>query len=352
MRIVSLVGARPQFVKAAVMCRAFAGLPVSHRLVHTGQHYDDAMSEVFFRELSIPAPAHNLGAGSGSHAQQTAEIMKRLEPVLEQERPDWLLLYGDTNSTLSGALVASKMHIRCAHVEAGLRSGDRAMPEEVNRIVTDHLSELLFCPTGESVKNLEREGLGERARMTGDVMFDAVRVFGQISEERGGPLTEAYRPDAFALATLHRAGNTDNPERLQRILGAIDAIARTVCPVVMPLHPRTTARLAEMKWRPEAISVVAPLSYLEMLLLEKRARFILTDSGGVQKEAYFSRKPCITLRDETEWVETLHGNCNVLAGSDPVRIQAAVAAAAGAGPWTEVYGDGEAGVKIAEALMR
>ena len=226
------------------------------------------------------------------------------------------------------------------------------MPEEVNRIVSDHLSDLLFCPTEAAMTNLALEGLGQRARLTGDVMFDAMRVFGGLDQERGGALAEAYPKDSFALATLHRAANTDDPERLRRILGAIDETARTVCPVVMPMHPRTAARLASMAWHPAAISVVAPLSYLDMLLLEMRARFILTDSGGVQKEAYFAKTPCITLRDETEWVETLHDNCNVLVGSDADRILSAVAATPAAGPWSAAYGDGDAGAKMAQALMQ
>ena len=243
------------------------------------------------------------------------------------------------------------MGVACAHVESGLRSGTRQMPEEVNRIVTDHLSELLFCPTEAAVENLRREGLEARTRVTGDVMFDAVLQFRDRAERQGGELARRWKPGEFALATIHRPVNTDNPARLLGMLRAIDVAARNVCPVVLPLHPRTAARLAQTDWRPESIHVIGPVPYLEMLLLESRARFILTDSGGVQKEAYFFRKPCITLREETEWVETLANGCNVLVGSDPDRIAGAIArAGSGEGPWTAVYGDGNAGERIAVAL--
>ncbi|MCC6539566.1 MAG: UDP-N-acetylglucosamine 2-epimerase (non-hydrolyzing) [Bryobacterales bacterium] len=353
MRILSLVGARPQFIKAAVLCRALAGRAgVAHGVIHTGQHYDREMSGVFFEELGIPAPEHNLGVGSGSHAVQTAEMMKRLEPLLAGERPDWLLLYGDTNSTLAGALVAAKAGVRTAHVEAGLRSFVRSMPEEVNRVVADHLNDLLFCPTAAAMENLRREGLDGRARMTGDVMYDAARIYTQEAERRGGGLAEQWGAGAFALATLHRAANTDDPDCLQRILAALDRVSAEVCPVVLPVHPRTRARLGELGWRPAAVTLIEPLSYLDMLLMESRARFILTDSGGVQKEAYFARKPCITLRDETEWVETLDRRCNVLAGSDPARILAAAQSTGGCGPWSDIYGNGDAGGQMADILTQ
>lgn len=351
MRILSLVGARPQFVKAAVLCRALSlRAGVSHGLIHTGQHYDREMSGVFFEELGIPAPEHNLGVGSGTHAAQTAEMMKRLEPLLESERPDWLLLYGDTNSTLAGALVAAKAGVRTAHVEAGLRSFVRSMPEEVNRVVADHLNDLLFCPTAAAMENLRAEGLAERARMTGDVMYDAARIYTQEAERRGGGLADRWEPGAFALATLHRAANTDDPDCLRRILDALDRVSAEVCPVVLPIHPRTRARLAALGWQPAAVSLIEPLSYLDMLLMESRARFILTDSGGVQKEAYFARKPCVTLREETEWVETLDHQCNVLAGSDPGRILTAAHSVGRSGPWGDIYGNGDAGGQMADIL--
>ena len=291
MRVVSIVGARPQFVKLAVICRAFAKrAPAeswSHRIIHTGQHYDPELSSVFFEELEIPRPDCDLDVGSGSHGAQTGEMLKRLEPILTSERPDWVLLYGDTNSTLAGALAAAKLDLRMAHIESGLRSHRRAMPEEINRIVADRLSDLLFCPTPLAVENLRAEGLADRAVLTGDVMYDASLAFRQLAEARRGPLADTWKPGAFALATVHRAENTDDPERLRSIVAALDKIARTTCPVVWPMHPRTRNRLAVLGFETGEISVIPPASYLDMLLLEGRARFILTDSGGVQKEAYF-----------------------------------------------------------------
>ena len=251
MRIVSIVRARPQFVKLAVICRALAqrdpGEQWRHSIIHTGQHYDPALSSVLFEELAIPRPDHDLDVGSGAHGAQTGEMLKRLEPVLAAEKPDWVLLYGDTNSTLSGALVAAKAGFRIAHIEAGLRSHRRTMPEEINRIVTDHLSDLLFCPTELAVQNLRNEGLQESAVLTGDVMYDAAIAFRQIAENRGGPLADAWCLGEFALATVHRAENTDDPDRLHGILNALECISQTICPVVWPIHPRTKKRLSDIK---------------------------------------------------------------------------------------------------------
>jgi len=350
MRILSIVGARPQFIKMAVICRAAAAQGIEHRIVHTGQHYDPEMSEVFFQELDIPAAHYHLGVGSGNHGQQTGEMLKRVEPVLEAERPDWVVLYGDTNSTMAGALAASKLGQRVAHVEAGLRSYNRRMPEELNRVVADHLSDLLLCPTAAALENLRREGLLERAILTGDVMYDAVLTFRERAESRGGALAQTWQPGAFALATVHRAENTGDSARLRGILSALEVLARTVCPVVLPLHPRTAKALDALGWRPDAVTPIRPVSYLDMILLESRARFILTDSGGVQKEAYFVRVPCITLRDQTEWVETLENHCNVLAGAIAEKIVAAARDSSRAGPWTATHGDGKAGAAILEAL--
>ena len=298
----------------------------------------------------IPNPDYELGVGSGSHGQQTGEMLKRLEPVLKTERPDWVLLYGDTNSTLAGALAASKLNLPTAHVEAGLRSFRRSMPEEINRIVADHLSELLLCPTELAVNNLRNEGLGERAILTGDIMFDASLAFARIAEGRGGVLAETWKSGQFALATVHRAENTDDSDRLGQIVEALEQIARTVCPVVWPVHPRTRNRLAETGLFTSSVAAIDPVSYLEMLLLERRARFILTDSGGVQKEAYFFKTPCITLREETEWLETLDNRCNTLADCNSQAILQAVKDSGGAGPWSAAYGDGNAAAKILEAL--
>jgi UDP-GlcNAc3NAcA epimerase len=354
MRILSIVGARPQFVKLAVICRALAGRDSgenwSHQIIHTGQHYDPDLSDVFFEELAIPRPDHDLGVGSGSHGTQTGEMLKRLEPVLVSEKPDWVLLYGDTNSTVAGALVAAKLSLRIAHIESGLRSHRRAMPEEINRIVADHLSDLLFCPTSLAIENLRKEGLQERALLSGDVMYDASLAFREVAETRGGPLADTWRPREFALATVHRAENTDDPERLRAIIEALDKIARTVCPVVWPMHPRTRKKLEDIGLSAASVSVIQPVSYFEMLLLEGRARFILTDSGGVQKESYFFKVPCITLRDETEWEETLGNTCNVLTGCCGEKILHAVSAIHTTGPWTAKYGDGHAGKAMLSAL--
>ena len=351
MRVLSIVGARPQFVKLAVICRAMTARENwEHVIIHTGQHYDPGLSDVFFQELGIPNPHHHLGVGSGLHGEQTGEMLKRLEPILAAGKPDWVLLYGDTNSTLAGAVAASKLLLRTAHIEAGLRSYRRGMPEEINRIVADHLSDLLLCPTVSAFENLRQEGLAKRAILTGDVMYDASITHREAAERRGGPLADRWQQGKFALATVHRAENTDDPERLQGIVTALDRIARTVCPVLWPVHPRTRKRLAELNATVGAVAAIEPVSYFDMLLLEGRARFILTDSGGVQKEAYFFRVPCITLRDETEWVETLENKCNLLAHSSEGSILAGVEAAKHAGPWSARYGDGRAGDAILDAL--
>src|SRR5215471_18217930 len=276
MKIVSIVGARPQFVKLAAICRAIDKREGwTHCIIHTGQHYDPGLSSVFFEELGIPRPDHDLGVGSGSHGEQTGEMLKRLEPILAAEKPDWVLLYGDTNSTLAGAIVASKLVLRAAHIEAGLRSYRRGMPEEINRVVADHLSDLLLCPTALAVENLRREGLSERAVLTGDVMYDATIMHGRAAEQRGGILADRWKQGEFALATVHRAENTDDPERLRSIAGALDEIARTMCPVVWPVHPRTKKRLTEMACSTGAVAMIDPVSYFDMLLLEGRARFVL-----------------------------------------------------------------------------
>ena len=351
MRVLSIVGARPQFVKLAVMCRAISERNNwVHIIVHTGQHYDRELSDLFFEGLEIPRPNHDLGVGSGAHGEQTGEMLKRLEPVLAAEQPDWVLLYGDTNSTLAGALAASKLVLRTAHIEAGLRSRRRGMPEEINRVVADHLSDLLLCPTALAVENLRQEGLAEKAVLTGDVMYDASVAYREVAERSGGPLADLWRPGEFALATVHRAENTDDPERLRSIVNALEEIAGTICPVVWPVHPRTRKRLQSLGLSGGSVAMCQPVSYLDMLLLEGRARFILTDSGGVQKEAHFLRVPCITLRDETEWQETLANGCNVLTGACHERIRAAVNSVDKAGPWTAAYGAGQAGPAILNAV--
>ncbi len=277
-------------------------------------------------------------------------MLKRLEPILIEEKPDWVLLYGDTNSTLAGAIAASKLGLRTAHVESGLRSYRRSMPEEINRIVADHLSELLLCPTELAIANLRKEGLESRAVLTGDVMLDAVLTSSAVAEAQCGPLAENWRQGTFCLATVHRAENTDDSARLRQIVDALSRIAETVCPVVWPVHPRTQKRLEQMDLSTGAVSTRGPASYLEMLVLERRARFVLTDSGGVQKEAYFFKTPCVTLRAETEWQETLENGCNILTDCSTERILQGALASANAGPWSAVYGDGTAGMRVLDAL--
>jgi UDP-N-acetylglucosamine 2-epimerase len=352
MRMVSVVGARPQFVKLGPVCRAFQRFPsATHRIVHTGQHYDDAMSGAFFRDLGIPAPAVNLEVGSGSHASQTAEMMRRLETVLQAESPDWVLLYGDTNSTLAGALTAAKLHLRCAHIESGLRSFNRSMPEEINRVVTDHVSDVLFCPTDSAMENLRREGLAERAVLTGDIMLDAIVAVAGAAEAGTDSAAFQWQQRSYALATIHRAENTDDVARLRALLDALEEISSRICPVVLAIHPRTEKMVATLGWKADKITIIPPLSYPDMILFEKRARMILTDSGGVQKEAYILNVPCITLRNETEWVETLGNSCNTITGADPVRILQAARNADAAGPWASYYGNGNAAGCIVQDLV-
>lgn len=318
MRLCTIVGARPQFVKAAVVSRALAEAGVDECLVHTGQHYDPMLSRVFFDELGIPAPAINLDVGSGTHAVQTAAIMTRLEAYLLEQSPfDAVMVYGDTNSTLAGALVAAKLHLPLAHVEAGLRSFNRQMPEEVNRLVADRLAQWLFCPTPTAVRNLHSEGIREGVWQTGDVMLDATRFFAERAAgmQPLGTLTE-HLPQGYYLATVHRAKNTDDPARLA---GIFAGLGRLEAPVLLPLHPRTRSRLGAITV-PANVTCLEPVGYLAMLTLVQHARRVLTDSGGLQKEAFWLGVPCLTLRDETEWVETLENGWNRLVGAVPDAI--------------------------------
>lgn len=320
LKIVSIVGARPQFIKAAALSRE---LRKKHNeiLVHTGQHYDENMSDIFFEELDIPRPNYALGIGSGPHGAQTGAMLAGIETILLNEKPNWTLVYGDTNSTLAGALAAAKLHIPVAHVEAGLRSFNRAMPEEINRVLTDHIASLLFCPTQTALENLSREGITQGAYLSGDVMWDALQ-FARSRAREGSDILQrlGLMEKGFLLATLHRAENTDDPARLRAILSAFDALAE---PLVFPVHPRTQKALSALGWQPAAhIRLLEPLGYLDMVRLQESARLVLTDSGGMQKEAFWLGTPCITLREETEWVETLQAGWNALAGSDPRRILA------------------------------
>ena len=348
MKIVSVVGARPQFIKAAVVSRVLRG---RHQeiLLHTGQHYDDEMSGVFFRELDLPRPDINLGVGSGSHARQTGEMLIGIEPVLLREKPDGVLIYGDTNSTLAGALAAAKLGIPLAHVEAGLRSFNRAMPEEINRVVADHLSDLLFCPTRTAVENLAREGITAGVHRVGDVMYDLLLQSLPLAERTSTILERlGLQPGAYLLATVHRASNTDLRENLAGILAGLGATGETV---VLPLHPRTRHALAGWGLVPaEKVRLIEPVGYLDMLVLEKNARLILTDSGGVQKEAYWLGIPCVTLREETEWVETVEAGWNVLVGTSVEHLVAAVHSFHPPGEQPALFGDGRAGEQIVRIL--
>ncbi len=349
MKIVTIVGARPQFIKAATVSRIIRANPAVHEiLLHTGQHYDENMSEIFFRELGIPLPDYNLEVGSGSHAVQTGLMLKGIEEVLLKEKPDCTLVYGDTNSTLAGALAASKLHIPVAHVEAGLRSFNRAMPEEINRIVTDRISDLLFAPTRTAVINLSQEGLADITCFTGDVMYDSVVYYKERILQNPAKYKTAGIPEKYLLATIHRAENTDNPGNLKNIFLAFSSLNQEI---VLPVHPRTRKILQTSPDLPGNVHIIDPVGYLQMLKLTMDATRVLTDSGGLQKEAYFLRKQCITLRSETEWIETLHDHWNIIAGSDPGKIEAAVAGDLPTAPIQEGFGNGKSAGIILEKLL-
>ncbi|MFZ6012196.1 MAG: non-hydrolyzing UDP-N-acetylglucosamine 2-epimerase [Bacteroidota bacterium] len=313
-KIITVLGARPQFIKAAAVSRVLrSNNKLQEKIVHTGQHYDYAMSDVFFRELDIPEPEYNLGIGSGLHGSQTGEMLKVIEGVLIKEKPDVVIVYGDTNSTLAGALAAAKLHIPIAHIEAGLRSFNRRMPEEVNRVLTDHLSAWLFAPTQIAVNNLAHEGIdAAKVFMSGDVMYDAVLFYSKKIKENGSPLVAPVK-GPFILGTIHRAENTDDPARLKTIFSELDKIA-VEFPVVVPLHPRTVKMLNDYGWKNTSgqLYMISPVGYLDMLRLQQQCALIITDSGGLQKEAYFMGKHCLTLRNETEWVELVQHGVNDL----------------------------------------
>ena len=387
MKIVTIVGARPQFIKAAAIRRAIRKINersqarlygksrIQEILVHTGQHYDYMMDKVFFEELKLPRPDYHLGVGSGSHGKQTGKMLERIEMVLQKERPERVLVYGDTNSTLAGALAAAKLKIPVAHVEAGLRSFNRAMPEEVNRLLTDHLSTFLFCPTDQAVRNLLKEGIkdgGTRiVKNVGDVMYDSILYYSKIAKRRSAILEElglytsnsvrnadlhSLRTPNYYLATLHRAENTDDPKKLKSIFRALNEIGKKT-PVVLPLHPRTKKMIRAYHLFSEfkSIKFIEPVSYLDMLKLGKNAKAILTDSGGVQKEAYWFGVPCLTLREETEWVETIESGWNALVGTSVERIMKEADHAGGRRRYLKrnrIFGDGKASQKIVQILMR
>jgi UDP-N-acetylglucosamine 2-epimerase len=355
LKIVTVVGARPQFIKAGPVSAALRAAGHRELLVHTGQHYDYQMSQVFFDELGLPQPDLNLEIGSGSHGRQTGTMLIRLEEVLLAEKPEWALVYGDTNSTLAGALAASKLRIPLAHVESGLRSFNREMPEEHNRVLTDHCADLLFCPTRTAVENLSREGIAHGVHQVGDTMLDAVLQFLQVANRRSRILVElGLQAGGYVLTTLHRPYNVDDPRQLREILSALVEIGE---PVVFPVHPRTRQRidaLGDPELGQDSMSrlrLIDPVGYLDMLVLQQNARLILTDSGGVQKEAYFLSIPCVTLRPETEWVETVEAGWNVIAGASRETIVAcARSARRPEGTPPPIFGDGKAAQQIVRVL--
>jgi UDP-GlcNAc3NAcA epimerase len=360
MKIATVLGARPQFIKAAVVSKALSFRPdLEEIIVHTGQHYHDNMSEVFFQELDIAKPVYNLGIGSGLHGLQSGRMLEAIEGVLLKEVPDWVLVYGDTNSTLAGVLAAVKLHIPVAHVEAGLRSFDRRMPEEVNRVVADHTSDLLFAPTQMALHNLRREGLPDSSiHVVGDVMYDAAICYGSKAAAHSRVLRKlGLASNGYVLATLHRAENTDYIECLRLILWGLAQIAREV-PVVLPIHPRTRRILGESRIIREissCIQVIDPVGYLDMMMLEKNARLIATDSGGVQKEAYFHGIPCVTFREKTEWVELIEMGWNRLA--PPLSLETVISGlrdglASTPHSTQTPYGDGHAAERIVHVLLQ
>lgn len=341
MTILTVVGARPQFIKAAPVSQALAALEgIREILVHTGQHFEASMSDIFFNELAIPRPAHNLEVNSLGHGAMTGRMLEKLEDVMSAEGPDLVLIYGDTNSTVAGALAAAKLHIPVAHVEAGLRSFNRKMPEEINRVVADHVSTLLFCPTRTAVENLDREGIKDGVHQVGDVMYD-VTLAAVRRAETCSRILDRLRlvPRSYAVATIHRAENTDDPERFSRVLAWLGDAARDT-PIVMPVHPRTRKLMDARGDALERIRLIEPLGYLDMAMLTHNAAAVFTDSGGLQKEAYFHRVPCVTLRDETEWVETVEAGWNRLWTTPEYK------------PRHEItdYGNGQSSRAIAEIL--
>ncbi|MFA9375906.1 MAG: non-hydrolyzing UDP-N-acetylglucosamine 2-epimerase [Lachnotalea sp.] len=361
MKLITIIGARPQFIKAASFSEEFRK---SHEeiLVHTGQHYDANMSDVFFEELGIPRPDYNLGVGSGGHGKQTAKMLEGIEEIILKEKPDGLLVYGDTNSTLAGALAASKLHIPVYHVEAGLRSYNKLMPEEQNRILTDHISNVLFCPTQTAVENLCKEGIASGVINTGDIMYDTVLRNISISYQKysngiwfdelvkvNGDLKKLTEKEYY-LATIHRAENTDNLDKISRIFKAFSELDKTV---LLPLHPRTKKLIENFDINLNNVVIIEPVGYLLMLYLTSNAYMVVTDSGGLQKEAYFLKTPCTTLRDQTEWVETLQNGWNVLSHIEinEIKIKVQRELTCLQYPQPNSFGDGEAALKICEGII-
>ncbi len=347
-KVLTVVGARPQFIKASPVSSALKQAGLQEILIHTGQHYDHNMSDVFFRDMNLPTPDVNLNVGSGSHGYQTAQMLTGLELLIEEHKPACVIVYGDTNSTLAGALAAIKLGVPVAHIEAGLRSFNRSMPEEHNRVITDHCADLLFCPTQTAVDLLSREGINDHVFLVGDTMYDALLQYKDVARQRSDILNKLnILPRKYLLLTIHRPYNTDVPAHLSAILSVLEESGESV---IFPVHPRTRTHLQDISLASN-IQLIKPLGYLDMLWLEHNARMILTDSGGVQKEAYFQSVPCITLRSETEWVETLVAGWNVLTGVDTNGIRLALHAPVPTVPPPAVFGDGRAAISIA-TIMR
>ena len=352
-KILTIIGARPQFIKAAPFSKAIRQ-HFNEVIVHTGQHYDENMSRIFFDEMNIPEPDYNLNVGSGGHGKQTGEMMIRLEEVVLKEKPDYIVVFGDTNSTIAGALVAAKLHIPIGHIEAGLRSFNRKMPEEINRIGTDVLASQLFCPTDNAVELLKREGITNEVYQCGDIMYDAMLHFSDISNERSTVLSDmTLEPGAYHLFTMHRPENTDHPERIKAIFKGLEASDKTI---VYPVHPRMKAilqssEIIEYVNKVKTLKMIEPVGYLDMIQLEKNASKLITDSGGMQKEAYFVQKPCITIRDESEWVETVDAGYNVIVGSDTEKIRSAIMDFDPDFKDDHLYGDGKSAQAIANHIL-
>ena len=351
MKVASIVGARPNFVKLAPVSREVRRR-FDEVIIHTGQHYNYEMDKVFFDDLGIPAPDYHLGIGSGSHGHQTGEMLKKVEEAIMLEKPDVVLVFGDTNSTLAGALAAAKLHINVAHVEAGLRSYDKNMPEEINRVLVDHCSDLLLCPTKTAVENLKIEGIKRNVFLTGDVMVDAQRDCAKIAENKSHILADlGIEPKDYSLATIHRASNTDDPDKFRAIIEALEELGD----IVFPCHPRAEKYLRQFGlWDDlnRRARVIKPVGYFDMLMLETNAKKILTDSGGVQKEAYLLGVPCITLRDETEWVETVADGWNVLVGSSREKIVQYARHFEPSQERHDVFGKGDASIRTAELIEK
>lgn len=350
-KVASIVGARPQFIKAGPVSRALRSQNMHEVLIHTGQHYDQGLSGAFFEELGIPSPEHNLGVGSGDHAAQTGAMLSALGPVLLTENPDVVLVYGDTNTTLAGALAASKLGFPLAHVESGLRSFERSMPEEVNRVVTDHLSSFLFCPSETAVTNLEDEGISAGVFLVGDVMKDVFLERLKLAKQSTHLLDEyGVGGGDYVVTTIHRAANTDDPARLQGVIGGLREVTAHDVPVIFPVHPRTRKAILRDGIHTGEVMVIEPLPYLSLLTLQSFARCVVTDSGGVQKEAYWAGVPCVTVRDSTEWTETLAMGWNRLVGAEARSIAEAVLECIAPSDRPELYGDGQAAPEIARLL--